>query len=64
MEKEILTFLKSQPKQKRLFRELFLYVSMRLLNPNANEDIFVTRSVTVSSKGSKKTVYTLEINGN
>lgn len=61
MDLQIITFLSSLPKHKRMWGELFLLVAMRVLNPRDNQDMRLTRVVTEVSGGKRKTVYKLEI---
>lgn len=61
MDLQIITFLSSLPKHKRMWGELFLLVAMRVLNPRDNQDMRLTRVVTETSDGKRKTVYNLEI---
>lgn len=61
MEIQIVNFLLALPKQKRMWGELFLLVAMRVMNPRDNQDMTLTRIVTETSDGKRKTVYKLEI---
>lgn len=61
MDVQIVNFLLALPKHKRMWGELFLLVVMRVLNPRDNQDMRLTRGVTETSDGDRKTVYTLEI---
>lgn len=61
MEFQIVNFFLSLPDQKRIWGELFLLVSMRVMNPKDNQDMTLTRIVTEKSDGKRKTVYKLEI---
>lgn len=61
METQIVKFLLSLPKQKRMWGELFLLVAMRAMNPRDNQDMTLTRIVTETLDGKRKMVYKLEI---
>lgn len=61
MDAQIVNFFLALPKQKRMWGELFLLVTMRVMNPRENRDMTLTRIVTETSDGKRKTVYNLEI---
>lgn len=61
METQIVNYFLALPKQKRMWGELFLLVAMRVINPRGNQDMTLTRIVTKTSDGKRKTVYKLEI---
>lgn len=60
IERDILAFLRSGSKRKRILRELMLYTALGLGNTQENQDIIVTKSVTTTLDGSRKTSYILE----
>lgn len=60
IDRDILAFLRSGSKQRRILRELMLYTALRLGNPKESQDIIVTKSVTTTLGGGRKTCYTLE----
>lgn len=61
MEKELVNFFLSLPKEKRMWAELFLLVAMRMLNPKDNRDVILSRTVVATPNGERKTTYILEV---
>ncbi|MGT2895945.1 hypothetical protein ACVRZR_06140 [Streptococcus entericus] len=54
--------LTSLPKEKQIWGELFMWVVMYgILYPKDKQDMTLTRIVTETSDGKRKTVYKLEI---
>lgn len=60
-ENKIIDFFLFMPKEKRMWAELFLFVAMRVLNPQDNRNVILSRTVVATTNGERKTTYILEV---
>ncbi|KPJ23080.1 hypothetical protein [Streptococcus phocae] len=62
MNRQITSFIYSLPKEKQMWGELFLLISMKLINPKNNNDMLLEIINTKTSDGKVTTKYILNIN--